>query len=65
LQVIYICGFDYSKQCSHDLLVKYYEVLECAVYETLAVMSVQEKNIPLKLLNIASASLAKVIKIKG
>ncbi|XP_021928492.1 AP-5 complex subunit zeta-1-like isoform X2 [Zootermopsis nevadensis] len=50
----------YSKQCSHELLVKYYEVLECAVYETLSVISVQEKNIPFKLLNIASASLAKL-----
>ncbi|XP_069701315.1 AP-5 complex subunit zeta-1-like isoform X2 [Periplaneta americana] len=51
---------NYSKQCSHELLVKYYEVLECTVYETLAVMTVQEKNVPLKLLNIASATLAKL-----
>jgi hypothetical protein len=40
--------------------VKYYEILECAAYETLAVISAEEKNIPLKLLNITSASLAKV-----
>jgi hypothetical protein len=53
--------FGCSKQCSHELLVKYYEVLECAVYETLAMISVQEKNVSLKLLNITSASLAKVL----
>jgi hypothetical protein len=53
--------FHCSKQCSHELLVKYYEVLECAVYETLAMMSVQEKTMLLKLLNVTSASLAKVL----
>jgi len=53
--------FRCSKQCSHELLVKYYEVLECAVYETLAMMSVREKTMLLKLLNVTSASLAKVL----
>jgi hypothetical protein len=53
--------FRCSKQCSHELLVKYYEVLECAVYETLAMMSVQERTMFLKLLNVTSASLAKVL----
>jgi hypothetical protein len=53
--------FGCSKLYSHEFLVKYYEVLECAVYEALAMMSAEERNMPLKLLNITSASLAKVL----
>lgn len=53
-------SLNYSKLCSHELLVKYCEVLECAVYETLAVICGEEKYLPMKLLNITSSSLAKL-----
>ncbi|PSN32082.1 hypothetical protein C0J52_19236 [Blattella germanica] len=49
-----------SKLCSHELLMKYYETLECVVYETFTVITTQENDVTFKLLNITSATLAKL-----
>ncbi|KAJ9578525.1 hypothetical protein L9F63_005254, partial [Diploptera punctata] len=50
----------YSAICSHEHVVKYYEALECVVYETLTVFTTQENITVFKLLNISCATLAKL-----
>ena len=46
--------------CSHEYVMKYYEALECIVYETLTGITTQENEITFKLLNISCSTLAKV-----
>ncbi|XP_066990922.2 AP-5 complex subunit zeta-1 [Anabrus simplex] len=49
----------YSDTCSHDQLVKYFEAVECVLFESLTVVPVQG-IVYLKFLNIMCAALAKL-----